>query len=118
MPFRGMFSTPYEMTLRKTGDGIRLFAEPVREFESLQTLIYDGKNLSPAEAGRILNEKCGTEDDGDTTGPHVRIKGTIRQELSTAGVLTFNGQNLIFFDISWSELCGKPYCRSTDVCSL
>jgi len=118
MPFCSMFSTPLEMTLRMTGDGIRLFAEPVQEFESLQTLVYQGEKLSAEEAGRMLNQKCNTVDGGAAAGPHVRIKGTLHQDFSTSVGLSFNGHNMIDFNISWAQLCGKPYCRSTDQCSL
>jgi len=35
MPFNQAFSLPTELTLRKTGDGIRMFAEPIRELDAL-----------------------------------------------------------------------------------
>jgi fructan beta-fructosidase len=36
MPFNQTFTFPHELTLRHTPDGIRLFAEPVREIEKLR----------------------------------------------------------------------------------
>ncbi len=35
MPFNQTFTFPHELTLRTTGDGIRMFAEPVKEIETL-----------------------------------------------------------------------------------
>jgi fructan beta-fructosidase len=35
MPFNQTFSFPHELTLRSTGDGMRLFAQPIREIEKL-----------------------------------------------------------------------------------
>ncbi len=35
MPFNQTFTFPHELTLRTTDDGVRLFAEPVREIEKL-----------------------------------------------------------------------------------
>jgi fructan beta-fructosidase len=35
MPFNQTFSFPHELTLRTTADGIRMFAEPVKEIEKL-----------------------------------------------------------------------------------
>jgi len=35
MPFNQAFSLPTELTLRKTADGVRMFAEPIRELDGL-----------------------------------------------------------------------------------
>src|SRR5207302_5154989 len=37
MPFNQQMTVPCELTLRRTGDGIRLFAIPVRELDTLHT---------------------------------------------------------------------------------
>ncbi|MCB9892143.1 MAG: glycoside hydrolase family 32 protein [Planctomycetes bacterium] len=36
MPFNQAFSFPHELSLRTTEDGVRMFAEPVREWETLE----------------------------------------------------------------------------------
>lgn len=44
MPFNQTFSFPHRLTLRKTGDGIRMFAEPVREIEILHKKKHTARN--------------------------------------------------------------------------
>lgn len=44
MPFNQTFSFPHELSLRKTEDGIRLFAEPINEIELLYKDTYVIKN--------------------------------------------------------------------------
>jgi len=46
-----LFSIPYELTLRTTGDGIRMFANPVREIEKLR------KNSHTEKAGTLSDGK-------------------------------------------------------------
>ncbi len=47
MPFNQMMTFPVKLTLRKTEEGVRMFAEPVREIESLHTKTHkwDNKKL-------------------------------------------------------------------------
>ena len=44
MPFSQMMSVPLELTLRATPQGVRLFAEPVRELETLRTKSFTREN--------------------------------------------------------------------------
>lgn len=39
-PFNQHFSFPHELTLRSTADGVRMFAEPVREIETLRGMSH------------------------------------------------------------------------------
>jgi fructan beta-fructosidase len=45
MPFNQQMTVPAELTLRLTSDGPRMFAEPVRELESLRTKKHSWSNL-------------------------------------------------------------------------
>src|SRR5262249_27542671 len=45
MPFNQMMSFPVEFTLRKTDEGLRLFANPAREIEKLHGAKYVRENL-------------------------------------------------------------------------
>ena len=42
MPFNQAFTFPHQLTLRKTPDGIRMFAQPVREIAKLRTKSHTG----------------------------------------------------------------------------
>jgi fructan beta-fructosidase len=45
MPFNQTFSFPHEMTLRTTAEGVRMFAEPVKEIEKLYVKKHTVRNL-------------------------------------------------------------------------
>jgi len=49
MPFNQTFTFPHELTLRTTGDGIRLFAEPVKQIEKLHGKRHTAENKTLAE---------------------------------------------------------------------
>ena len=50
MPFNQMMLFPVELTLRRSGEGVRMFAEPVREIERLRekSLVWKGIEVSAA----------------------------------------------------------------------
>jgi len=100
VPFRSMFSTPLEMTLRDTPYGVRMYAEPVAEFEVLQHQVFKGESLSPAQAAEALN---------NAGSRSVRVKGAIHQDNPVSTRLTLGGRDIYNYDISWSEINGKPY---------
>jgi fructan beta-fructosidase len=51
MPFNQMMGLPVELTLRRTGEGLRLFAYPVRELEKLRakTHRFEAQGLEPGQ---------------------------------------------------------------------
>jgi fructan beta-fructosidase len=49
MPFNQTFSFPHEMTLRTTDDGVRMFAEPVKEIEKLHSKTHTIRNQQLSE---------------------------------------------------------------------
>jgi fructan beta-fructosidase len=63
MPFNQMMTFPVELTLRSTDDGLRMFANPVREIESLRMKhhhwenkqIIPGANLLDGVRGELLD---------------------------------------------------------------
>jgi fructan beta-fructosidase len=55
MPFNQQMTVPCQLTLRTTADGVRMFAEPVKEVESLrgEPHTWEAKEL-PEKAGRVF----------------------------------------------------------------
>jgi fructan beta-fructosidase len=58
MPFNQQMTIPIELTLRETSEGVRMFAEPVRELESLRArkhsmndVVLDGESMLDALHG-------------------------------------------------------------------
>jgi fructan beta-fructosidase len=47
MPFNQMMTFPVELTLRTTDDGVRMFANPVREIEKLHAKKHAWKDVAP-----------------------------------------------------------------------
>jgi fructan beta-fructosidase len=56
MPFNQQMTVPVELTLRTTEDGVRLFAEPVKEIESLRDARHGWKDLSVKPGSNPLAE--------------------------------------------------------------
>lgn len=100
MPFRSCFSTPLEMSLKTTKDGVRLFAEPVKEFEVLQHLAYEGSGLNADKATEVLSRF--NEND------HLRIRFTISTPTSCLDFgIKFGGQNVFQFVPGMSMVNGQ-----------
>ena len=55
MPFNQQIVVPVDLTLRNTGEGIRMFAEPVKELAQLRTKTHEMKNLTikPGDANPL-----------------------------------------------------------------
>jgi fructan beta-fructosidase len=51
MPFNQMMNFPVVLTLRTTDDGVRMFAEPVREIETLHAKKHEWKGVAVAAGG-------------------------------------------------------------------
>jgi len=60
MPFNQMMSVPYELSLRTTGDGIRMFAQPVAELKKLRSKGIT-KEKSTIEPGKPLEVSVGSQ---------------------------------------------------------
>jgi fructan beta-fructosidase len=63
MPFNQTFSFPHELTLRTTDDGVRMFAEPVKEIEKLHKkartvqdkMLTDGSSVDLSVSGQLFD---------------------------------------------------------------
>jgi fructan beta-fructosidase len=56
MPFNQQMTIPCELTLRKTDDGIRMFARPIAELATLHGNEHSMRNLTPAAAASAFAE--------------------------------------------------------------
>lgn len=98
MPFNQMMTFPCRLTLRTTDDGVRMFAEPVKEIELLHAkkLSLDKKPIEPekpasiATAGRLFD---------------------IRAEFTVGDAKSFGleiGGERVLYDAAKGELAGMP----------
>ena len=100
MPFNQAFSLPTRLTLRTTEDGIRMFANPIRELEQLrkpdpQTIA--GKSLTSAAPAVSLPAKTQLYD----------ILVTLKQGSAKKAVLRF-GENVVTYDFGAQRLDEMP----------
>jgi sucrose-6-phosphate hydrolase SacC (GH32 family) len=99
MRFKGQMSVPTELTLRNTKNGVRLFAEPVKEFDSLQdNKVISEKNITPEKANELLNPYGNAET--------LRLKATLKYTHATVQGLSLNGQNLFTNDVNFNTING------------
>ena len=83
MPFNQQMTFPCELTLRTTEDGVRMFAEPVKEIEKLhgKRHAWAGKVVKPGE-----NLLAGIEGDLFEVRGDFEVKGVDAVEISIRGV--------------------------------
>ena len=87
MPFTQGFTLPTELTLRETDDGIRLFAAPVQELESLRGTRHEGKPQSLA---------AGVPVSLPVSGQLFDIRCTFRPGTAETVTLTFGGAQVTY----------------------
>ncbi len=87
MPFNQQMTVPVELTLRTTDDGVRLFAEPVKEIESLR----DGKH-----SGKELVLKPGTGLLIDVSGELFDISAEVRPVAAEQVTFTVRGVPVVY----------------------
>ena len=98
MPFNQTFSFPHQLTLRKTPDGIRMFAQPVEEIAKLRTKTHT------AAAGELTPD----------APRKVAVSGElfeVRAEfvLGQAKVVGLDiGGNRVTYDVAAGKLSGTP----------
>jgi len=98
MPFDQAFSLPHELTLRTTEDGIRMFAEPIKEIEMLykNTRTAKGETLAPENPVRL-----------DVSGDVFDLTATF--EVGDAKVLGLDiGGNRVVYDATAGKLQDAP----------
>lgn len=98
MPFNQTFTLPHELSLRTTEDGIRMFAEPIKEIEKIygKQHVAQQENLTP-DSPAILN----------VTGDIFDITATF--QLGEAKAVGLNiGGNIIEYNIEKQTLQQTP----------
>ncbi|MBT3275586.1 MAG: glycoside hydrolase family 32 protein [Spirochaetales bacterium] len=105
MPFNQQMTFPTELALRNTSDGIRMFAEPVKELEALngRKQTFSPSDLQTAELGELLDVRVAiAAAEGSSGGKAVvnirgtslvydRGKGTLQLGTDSAPLPYFNG---------------------------
>ena len=96
------FTLPHEMTLRETGEGLRVFFSPVSETAKLRgAVIAEGNDLTVAQANDML-QKC----QGELTEVEIEFSAAGPCEFSVNGIdASFTGRSArIFTDRTLNEV--------------
>jgi sucrose-6-phosphate hydrolase SacC (GH32 family) len=101
MPFNGMMLMPTELTLKTTKNGVRLFSNPVKEYNQLFTPENKWTGISAQQANDYL--KAYNERD------RFRIKTTIRLSHATSAGLSLFGQRILDYDMNNNLVNGVFY---------
>lgn len=101
MPFNGMMLMPTELTLKTTKNGVRLFSNPVKEYNQLFTPENKWTGISAQQANDYL--KAYNERD------RLRIKTTIRLSHATSAGLNLFGQRILDYDMNNNLVNGVFY---------
>ncbi len=101
LPVNGCMTLPTELSLRTTKDGIRLYSTPIKELEMLEMPGVEGHNLTAEQANELL--KPYAENDV------MRLRFTIKLSHATSAGLSFNGQNLLDYDMNGNRVNGVFY---------
>nr|WP_099463740.1 DUF4980 domain-containing protein [Parabacteroides provencensis] len=101
MPFKGTMTLPTSLSLRTTKDGVRLFSEPVKEVEMLQTKAFDRKDLTVQQASEMLQPY--------NNAGALRIRTTLKLSHATSAGLNLFGQRLLDYDMNFNRVNGVFY---------
>ncbi len=94
MPFNQMMLFPVELTLRPTGEGIRMFARPVREIERLREKTRNWKGVEVSPGGDPI---------GPVEGELMHVQATLRPAGATKCGFTIRGTP-VTFDVAAGKL--------------
>jgi fructan beta-fructosidase len=94
MPFNQMMLFPVELTLRPTGEGIRMFARPVREIERLREKTCNWKDVEISS---------GSDPIGPVEGELMHIQATLRPAGAAKCGFTVRGMP-VTFDVAAGRL--------------
>ncbi|WP_114788989.1 DUF4980 domain-containing protein [Niabella yanshanensis] len=101
MPFNGQMLMPTELTLKTTKNGVRVFSNPIKEYNQLFTPQNKWTNISARQANNYLK----TYNDKD----RLRIKTTIRLSHATSAGLSLFGQRILDYDMNHNLVNGVFY---------
>jgi len=87
MPFNQTFSFPHSLTLRTTGEGIRMFAEPVKEIQKLHQKRHFTENINLTE-GQLANL--------DVSGELFDIRARFEINNATTIGINIGGEQIIY----------------------
>lgn len=94
MPFNQMMLFPVELTLRPTGEGVRMFARPVREIERLREKTRNWKGVEVSPGGDPI---------GQIEGELMHVQATLRPAGATKCGFTIRGTP-VTFDVAAGKL--------------
>jgi fructan beta-fructosidase len=100
MPFNQTFTVPTRLTLRTTDDGIRMFAAPIKELETL-------RKPSPETAENTALSADKPTLDVEAPGQLFDILVTLKQGTAAKAVLRF-GDNTVAYDFGAGKLDEMP----------
>jgi fructan beta-fructosidase len=100
MPFNQTFSLPTELTLHSTGEGIRMFAYPIKELEQLR------RPNPQTVSGRELTAAAPTVDFA-AADQLCDIVVSLKKGSASRAVLRF-GDNAVTYDFNAQQLDGMP----------
>lgn len=101
LPVNGCMTLPTELTLRTTKDRVRLFCNPIKELNSLEQEGIKAENLTAEQANKLLAPYA----DKDV----LRIRFTMKLSHATSAGISFNGQNLVDYDMNGNRINGVFY---------
>jgi fructan beta-fructosidase len=87
MPFNQMMLFPVELTLRPVGQGVRMFAKPVREIERLHEKSCDWKQIQVSP---------GSDPVGEIEGELLHVKATLRPAGATRCGVVVRGTEVAY----------------------
>ena len=96
MPFKSLMLLPTELTLHKTKDGVRLFNNPVKEVELLQTTLFQKSSITAKEANELLHQYSNRD--------CLRIQFTVKLSHATDAGLNLFGQQLMRYDMNGNKV--------------
>ena len=104
MRFNSMMSVPTELTLRSTPNGVRLFSEPVKEFDMLKKDTKSYGDLTVEKANEILKAYQSDEP--------LHIKFTWTMFEATSAGFGLNGHNIMHYDMNHNIVNGVHFCSN------
>lgn len=101
MPFKGTMLLPTSLSLHTTKDGIRMFSNPIKEVDALQTKVGTWNNLTAEKASQLLQSynQSGT----------LRLRTTLKLSHATNAGLNLFGQSLLNYDMNFNLVNGVFY---------